>query len=69
MGIRTNKDKGNHNGFSYYTFDNRKSVNFATELATVIFDPAQANVEQMVQKVDTVGYKATPLVVSTRNLF
>src|SRR6266571_7698118 len=41
------------------------SVNFATEQATVIYDPAQANLEQMVQKVDTVGYKATPLVMPT----
>ncbi len=38
-------------------------VNFATEQATVTYDPAQASIEQMVQKVDTVGYKATPLVV------
>src|SRR5256885_16829682 len=41
------------------------SVNFATEQATVIYDPAQANLEQMVQKVDTVGYKATPFVMPT----
>src|SRR5215470_16499254 len=39
------------------------SVNFATEQATVTFDPAQTGIEQMVQKVDAVGYKATPLVV------
>src|SRR6266516_1540205 len=38
-------------------------VNFATEQATVTYAPAQASIEQMVQKVDTVGYKATPLVV------
>ncbi|MEO8970572.1 MAG: cation transporter, partial [Ktedonobacteraceae bacterium] len=36
------------------------SVNLATEKATVTFDPAQTGIEQMVQKVDTVGYKATP---------
>src|SRR5438128_11498809 len=36
------------------------SVNFATEQATVTYDPTQTNVEQMIQKVDAVGYKATP---------
>src|SRR5258708_7336571 len=35
------------------------SVNFATEQATVTFDPAQTGIEQMVQKVEAVGYKAT----------
>ncbi len=40
------------------------NVNFATEQATIMYDPAQTNVEQMVQKVDAVGYKATPLVVA-----
>src|SRR5947209_11030936 len=39
------------------------SVNLASEQATVLYDPAQTSVEQMVQKVDVVGYKATPLVV------
>src|SRR5207247_6529738 len=39
------------------------SVNFATEQATVTFDPAQTGIEQMVQKGDVVGYKATPLVL------
>lgn len=39
------------------------NVNLATEKATVTFDPAQVGIEQMVQKVDAVGYKATPLVV------
>src|SRR6266700_7695229 len=34
------------------------SVNFASEQATVTYDPAQANLEQMIQKVDAVGYKA-----------
>src|SRR5437588_10537759 len=38
------------------------SVNFATEQATVTYDPTQTGLEQMVQKVDAVGYKATPLV-------
>src|SRR5438128_12101439 len=37
------------------------SVNLATEQATVTYDPAQADVEHMVQKIDAVGYKATPL--------
>src|SRR5258706_15743912 len=36
------------------------SVNFATEQATVTYDPSQTGLEQMVQKVDTVGYKAVP---------
>ena len=39
------------------------SVNLATERATVTYDPVQTSVEQLVQKVDAVGYKATPLVV------
>src|SRR5215472_13084934 len=39
------------------------SVNFATEQATVTFDPTQTGIEQLVQKVDVVGYKATPLVL------
>src|SRR6266571_9158862 len=39
------------------------SVNFATEQATVTYDPAQTGLEQMVQKVDAVGYKAIPLVL------
>src|SRR5438132_184387 len=42
------------------------SVNFATEQATVAYDPAQTNVEQMVQKVEVVGYKATPQVASAQ---
>jgi P-type Cu+ transporter len=41
------------------------SVNFATEQATVTYDPAQTGLEQMVQKVEAVGYKATPQVTST----
>ncbi len=38
------------------------NVNFATDQATVTYDPAQTGPEQMVQKVEAVGYKATPLV-------
>src|SRR5260221_12717167 len=44
------------------------SVNFATEQATVTYDPAQTEVEQMVQKVDAVGYKAIPLVMPAPKL-
>ena len=40
------------------------SVNLATEQATVTYDPAQTNLEQMVQKVEAVGYKAFPQVSS-----
>jgi len=36
-------------------------VNLATERATVTYDPEQTGVEQMVQKVEAVGYKAMPL--------
>jgi P-type Cu+ transporter len=36
-------------------------VNLATEQANVTYDPAQTGVEQMMQKVEAVGYKATPL--------
>jgi Cu+-exporting ATPase len=39
------------------------SVNLATEQATVTYDPTQTGLEQMVQKVDAVGYRATPLVL------
>ncbi len=42
------------------------SVNFATEQATVTYDAAQTNLEQMVQKVETIGYKAAPQVASTQ---
>lgn len=35
------------------------SVNLATELAAVDYDPAQTNIEQMQQKVEALGYKAT----------
>src|SRR6266699_375372 len=41
------------------------SVNLATEQATVTYDPSQTGPEQMVQKVDAVGYKAIPLVMPT----
>src|SRR5712692_10783326 len=41
------------------------SVNLATEQAAVTYDPVRTTVEQMVQKVDAVGYKATPLVIPT----
>src|SRR6266487_3563851 len=42
------------------------NVNLATEKATVIYDPTKTYLEQMVQKVETVGYKATPQVISTQ---
>src|SRR5437016_837656 len=42
------------------------NVNLATELATVTYDPAQTGLEQMVQKVEAVGYKATPQVAPQR---
>src|SRR5437868_9409844 len=41
------------------------SVNLATEQATVTYDPSQTGPEQMVQKVDAVGYKVIPLVMPT----
>src|SRR5215831_10012057 len=44
------------------------SVNFATEQATVTYDPVQTGLEQMVQKVDMVGYKAIPLVMPAPKL-
>src|SRR6266536_3072915 len=42
------------------------SVKLATEQAAVIFNPTQTNLEQMVQKVEAVGYKATPQVASSQ---
>ncbi|MBO0792970.1 MAG: cation-translocating P-type ATPase, partial [Ktedonobacteraceae bacterium] len=33
-------------------------VNFATERASVTYDPVQTGIEQMIQKVEAVGYKA-----------
>src|SRR6266496_6407973 len=44
------------------------SVNFATEQATVMYDPAKNGMEQMVHKVDAVGYKAIPLVMPAPTL-
>jgi len=38
------------------------SVNFASEQATVTYDAAQTNLEQMVQEVEAIGYKAAPQV-------
>src|SRR5205807_7599847 len=38
------------------------SVNLATEQATVMYDSSQTGLEPMMQKVEAVGYKATPLV-------
>ena len=38
------------------------SVNLATEKALVFYDAAVTGLDQMVQKVDAVGYKATPEV-------
>ena len=38
------------------------NVNLATEQATVTYDPAQTGIEQMIQKVEAVGYKAAPLI-------
>src|SRR5712691_1661930 len=40
------------------------SVNFATEQATVTYDSEQTGLEQMIQKVDAIGYKARPLPAS-----
>ncbi len=37
------------------------SVNFAAEQAMVTYDTTQATVEQICQKVETLGYKATPV--------
>ena len=42
------------------------SVNLATEQASVVYDPTQANMQQMVQKVEAVGYKAIPQVASAQ---
>jgi P-type Cu+ transporter len=40
------------------------SLNFATEQATVTYDPTQTNLERMVRSVEVVGYKAFPQVSS-----
>jgi Cu+-exporting ATPase len=37
------------------------NVNLATERADVQYDPAQTTVEQMMQKVEALGYKASPM--------
>src|SRR3989475_10830142 len=42
------------------------SVNLATEQAAVLYDPAQADVQQMVRSVEAVGYKAIPQVASAQ---
>jgi Cu+-exporting ATPase len=42
------------------------NVNLATEKASVMYDPTQTNLEQMVQKVEAVGYRATPEVSTKR---
>src|SRR5881398_2881742 len=42
------------------------NVNLATEQAAVVYDPTQTNLEHMVHKVETVGYKATPQVTSSQ---
>ncbi|MBV9230772.1 MAG: cation-translocating P-type ATPase [Chloroflexi bacterium] len=39
------------------------AVNLATEQATVSYAPDETTLEQMVQKVEALGYKATPLIV------
>src|SRR5439155_17475243 len=44
------------------------SVNLATEQATVMYDPRLTNVEQMVQQVEAVGYKATPRSSSSQQM-
>ena len=36
-------------------------VNLATERGTVTYDPQQTEIAQLVQKVEAVGYKATPI--------
>jgi Cu+-exporting ATPase len=37
------------------------TVNLATERATVQYDPATATLDDLLRKVDTVGYRATPI--------
>src|SRR6266852_5476242 len=41
-------------------------VNFAMEQATVTYEPTQTIVEQMRQRVEALGYKATPHVASAQ---
>jgi P-type Cu+ transporter len=43
------------------------SVNFATEQATVIYDPTQTGVVQMVQSVEVLGYVALPIAPRHRS--
>src|SRR5437879_7903680 len=38
------------------------SVNLATERATVSYNPAQTTMDDLVAKVEAVGYKASPIV-------
>ena len=40
-------------------------VNLANEQATIAYDPVQTQIEQMVQKVEAVGYKAFPYATDT----
>jgi len=42
------------------------NVNLATEQAAVMYDSTQTNLEQLMQKVEAVGYKATPQVASMK---
>ena len=41
------------------------SVNLATERATVRFDPTEATVDDLLHKVEAVGYKAAPIMTTT----
>src|SRR5450755_1368845 len=40
-------------------------INLANEQATIAYDPVQTQIEQMVQKVEAVGYKAFPYATDT----
>jgi Cu+-exporting ATPase len=40
------------------------SVNLATERGFVTYDPSQTGIEQLVQKVEAIGYKANPQLAS-----
>jgi Cu+-exporting ATPase len=42
------------------------SVNLATERADVTYDPTKTSVEQMVLKVEAIGYKAMPQIAPTQ---
>ena len=44
------------------------NVNLATEQATVSYDPTQTGLEQLVQKVEAIGYEAAPLIPPTPSL-